>query len=299
MANVLVVDDSPVDRALIEGVLRKDPRMRICHVASGADALGVLGETQPDLVITDLQMPEMDGLELVTAVRIHFPRIPVVLITAHGSEELAVRALEQGAASYVPKSQLATSLLKVADQVLELAREHRGHEALAKAIDYAELRFRLENDLPTIDRMVEMAQQLAGSIGFCDPGGQVRLGMALEEGLRLAVLCGNLEFTPESHSALLARESESGTWLEQRSRSLPYCERRVRVQMRISPQEVSFEIHHEGPPWSIMARSGIELSQALEVPAERSLILIRAFMDDVSFSPDGQCLTLVKRNTAR
>jgi DNA-binding NtrC family response regulator len=197
MPSVLVVDDSPIDRVLVEGILRKDPRMKVRQAHSGSSALAAIGEEEPDLVVTDLQMPEMDGLQLVTATRIHFPRVPVVLITAHGSEELAVRALEQGAASYVPKSQLAANLLGAVDQVLELARGDRGYEALAQAMDYAEMRFRAENDFATTDRLVELIQQLAGSIGVCDSGGQVRLGMALEEAFRLAILRGNLEMTPE------------------------------------------------------------------------------------------------------
>src|SRR5262245_51205454 len=144
MPNVLVVDDSPIDRVLVEGVLRKDQRMRVRNATSGADALAVLGEMQPDIVITDLQMPELDGLALVTAIRIHYPNVPVVLITAHGSEELAVQALEQGASSYVPKSQLANNLLTAVDQVLDLARHNRGYEALGQAMEYAEFRFRAD-----------------------------------------------------------------------------------------------------------------------------------------------------------
>src|SRR5262249_37083785 len=152
---------------------------------------------------------------LVTAVRIHYPRVPVVLITAHGSEELAVQALQQGAASYVPKSQLARNLLPAVEQVLELARDNRGYEALAQAMDYAEFRFRAENDIAATDRLVELVQQLAASIGTCDSGGQVRLGMALEEALRMAILRGNLELTAESLCALSGNSEEAEEWLAQ------------------------------------------------------------------------------------
>src|SRR5262245_48368709 len=237
MSNVLVVDDSPIDRVLIEGMLKKDPRIKVRHAANGADALAVLGESQPDVIVTDLQMPELDGLALVTAVRLHYPSVPVVLITAHGSEELAVRALEEGAASYVPKSQLAARLLSAVDQVLELARDHRGYEALAQAMDYAEFRFRAESDFAVTDRLVELVQQIAGSISACDVGGQVRLGMAMEEAFRMAVLRGNLELSPEALLALSARQDEMESWLaDQRSKPL-MKDRRVRVHVKISTEE--------------------------------------------------------------
>ncbi len=63
-----------------------------------------------DLVITDLMMPETNGLELVAAVRQLYPQVPVILMTAYGNESIAVEALERGAASYVPKSQQADRL---------------------------------------------------------------------------------------------------------------------------------------------------------------------------------------------
>src|SRR5262245_37267955 len=208
MPNVLVVDDSPIDRVLVAGVLKKDRRMNVRQANNGAEALALLGDEQPDLIVTDLQMPEMDGLTLVTAVRIHYPRVPVVLITAHGSEELAVRALEQGAASYVPKTQLAGSLLPAVGQVLDMARENRSYATLSQAMEYAEFRFRAENDFATTDRLVQLVQQIAASLGVCDTGSEVRLGIALEEAFRLVILRGNLEIAPDMLLALSAKAEE-------------------------------------------------------------------------------------------
>jgi DNA-binding NarL/FixJ family response regulator len=294
MPNVLIVDDSPIDRVLVDGVLRKDPRMKTRQAASGTDALALMGESEPDLVVTDLQMPEMDGLQLVTAIRIHYPRVPVVLITAHGSEELAVRALEQGAASYVPKSQLAHNLLTICDQVLELARDDRGYEALAQAMEYAEFRFSAENDFAATDRLVELVQQLVESIGVCDTGGQVRLGMALEEAFRVAVLRGNLELTPEMLMAMTSHHDKPNDWFEDRRKASPYAARRVKVHVRITPDDARFEVAHEGPPLTL-AESREATSPALEDPTDRSLILMRAFMDEILFGNDGKSITLVKR----
>ena len=67
-------------------------------------------------------MPQMDGLELVEAVRAKYPLTPVILMTAHGSEDLAIRALKKGAASYVPKQSLAQNLAETLDQVFSAAQ---------------------------------------------------------------------------------------------------------------------------------------------------------------------------------
>jgi len=297
MPSVLIVDDSPIDRVLVEGVLKKDPRVKTRSAHSGSDALAILGQWQPDVVVTDLQMPEMDGLQLVTAIRIHYPTVPVVLITAHGSEELAVRALEQGAASYVPKSQLAHNLLGVVDQVVELARDDRGYEALTQAMEYAEFRFKAESDFATTDRLVELVQQLVASIGVCDTGGQVRLGMALEEAFRTAILRGNLELTPELLLAVSGHHEQSQRQLDARRNEAPYAGRRLAVHVKVTSDEARFVITHEGSPLAIAERRE-EVAPTLEDPSDRSLILMRAFMDEVAFSPDGKSITLVKRKVS-
>src|SRR5688500_5446588 len=105
MATVLVVDDSAVDRRLVAGLL-KQSNLQVEMAETGREALDCLRATPIDLVVTDLQMPELDGLGLVRHVRDHGPHVPVILITAHGSEDLAIEALHAGAASYVPKSEL-------------------------------------------------------------------------------------------------------------------------------------------------------------------------------------------------
>ena len=104
MTIVLVVDDSAVDRRLAGGLLEKESGLTVIYASDGTEALVKLDTENPDLVVTDLQMPKMNGLELVGAIRHQYPLVPVILMTAHGSEEIAIAALEQGAASYVPKS---------------------------------------------------------------------------------------------------------------------------------------------------------------------------------------------------
>src|SRR5262245_61012327 len=105
--SILIVDDGVVDRRLASGLVQKRLGWKVQVAGNGAEALALLGRETPAVVLTDMQMPEMDGLELVEAIRSQYPLVPVVLMTAHGSEDLAIRALHAGAASYVPKKSLA------------------------------------------------------------------------------------------------------------------------------------------------------------------------------------------------
>src|SRR5262249_37456694 len=115
---VLVVDDSAMDRLLASSLLQNLGGWSVLTANNGAEALGVLQTQTPDLVLTDLLMPEMDGLELVQAVRTSHPLVPVILMTGHGSEDIAIKALKAGAASYVPKKSLARDLAETLDGVM-------------------------------------------------------------------------------------------------------------------------------------------------------------------------------------
>src|SRR5436853_4700871 len=92
----LVVDDSPMDRLLAGSLLQNLGGWTVLTATNGVEALELLKSETPDIVLTDLQMPEMDGLQLVQAVRSTYPMVPVILMTSHGSEDIAIQALKSG-----------------------------------------------------------------------------------------------------------------------------------------------------------------------------------------------------------
>src|SRR5207244_3859338 len=121
----LVVDDAPVDRRIAGAVVEKVTGLRVVYAADGLEALAVLRQEPPCVVLTDLQMPKMDGLELVEEMRVEWPAIPVILMTAVGSGEIAIQALRGGAAGYVPKRNLDHYLPQVLTQALLAAKVDR------------------------------------------------------------------------------------------------------------------------------------------------------------------------------
>jgi len=106
MNHLLVVDDSLVDCRLVGGLLERHTKYHVEYAYNGFEALELLEARLPLAVVTDLQMPEMDGMQLVETIRRQFPTVPVILMTAHGSEEIALEALMLGAADYIPKTKV-------------------------------------------------------------------------------------------------------------------------------------------------------------------------------------------------
>ncbi len=130
---VLVVDDSAAARRFVGQLVERRRGFRAVYACSGQEALAVLGRETCAAVVTDLHMPGMDGLELVEAIRDRHPLTPIALMTAEGSEETAVKALQGGAASYVSKHALERELLDTLDQVLAAARIDRRRQRCSNA----------------------------------------------------------------------------------------------------------------------------------------------------------------------
>jgi two-component system response regulator AtoC len=102
MPRVLVIDDDPSLRFTLEAVL-SDAGLVVEAQSGGASALAAFEARGADVVLTDLAMPEVDGMQVLERMRASDPSVPVVMLTAHGSERAAVAAMKAGAFDYLPK----------------------------------------------------------------------------------------------------------------------------------------------------------------------------------------------------
>lgn len=102
MPRVLVVDDDPTVAEVVLGYLRRDG-FEAAHAADGLSALAIAAQAPPDLVVLDLMLPGIDGLEVCRRLRAERPDLPVVMLTARGEEDDRIAGLEVGADDYVVK----------------------------------------------------------------------------------------------------------------------------------------------------------------------------------------------------
>jgi CheY-like chemotaxis protein/anti-sigma regulatory factor (Ser/Thr protein kinase) len=292
MPTVLVVDDSAVDRRRAGKLLAKCPGVKVVDAANGRAALEVLQRAAADLVLTDLKMPEMNGLELVEEVRRQHPDVPVVLMTAYGSEEIAVQALQKGAASYVPKRNLAQDLAGTVENVLALTQAARHQQRILECLTQTESHFLLHNDYALIAPLLGHLQNNLNRMKLCTEGSILRVTVALREALINAIEHGNLEASSALHEA---DEKAYAALVEQRLRQKPYQDRRVSVIARESPAEAVYTIRDEGPGFDPSGLPDPTDPANLERVSGRGLLLIRTFMDDVRHNATGNEITLVKR----
>jgi DNA-binding NarL/FixJ family response regulator len=141
---VLLIDDHPMMREGIAAALGNHEDMLLVGEGSdGAEALALFREHRPDVVLMDLQMPKVSGIEATIAIRGEFPDAQVIVLTAHHGDVQVLRALKAGAAAYLLKNTLRTELIdairsvhagqrRMSREVAAEVAEHRMDDALTE-----------------------------------------------------------------------------------------------------------------------------------------------------------------------
>jgi CheY-like chemotaxis protein/anti-sigma regulatory factor (Ser/Thr protein kinase) len=302
MPIILVVDDSETDRKLVGGLLKPKLDWIVQYASNGTQALEMIGSVFPDIVVTDLKMPEMDGIQLCTRSKVEFPHVPIVLITGMGSEELAVEALEAGAASYVPKSALAGSLLETVEQLLALSKSTQSKERLMNFSTSTRHQFNLPNEQELISPLLEFVKSEMEILGVGDQTERRHVSVAIEEALINAIFHGNLEMNgsvvQDARRAL--HDGVVAEFVKERSLEPPFSDRRIRIAIEISRKQIEVVVRDDGDGFDAVGKtekSG-ELSQ-LSGAGGRGLTLIHNFMDDVSFNEAGNEVHMKLKMVAR
>jgi PAS domain S-box-containing protein len=117
---LLVVDDHEVLRRGVRSLLEDQPGYEICgEAADGQEAVGKARELRPDVIVMDISMPRLSGLEAASLIRSSLPDCEIVLLTQHDAPEMARQALKAGARGYVVKSSMARDLISAVERVAQ------------------------------------------------------------------------------------------------------------------------------------------------------------------------------------
>jgi CheY-like chemotaxis protein len=291
MSRILVVEDSRTQSMVLKGTLESHG-YQVTVVEDGEAALAAIGQQPPHVVLTDLLMPVMNGLELVEQIRKRFPRVPTILITEYGSEDVAAEALRCGAVGYIPKRRVDTDLIPSLERVLGIAKANPRHRKLIDELVTNELHFVLDNDLSVVPHLVSHLQDCVGLMHLCDETAQLRLGIALSEAITNAIYHGNLELSSE------LRNSDGRNWFEfalVTAQEPAFRDRKVHVHASLTREQAEFVIRDEGPGFDASSLPDPRDPSNLAKASGRGLLLIRCFLDEVHHNATGNEITMIKR----
>ncbi|MGI9474328.1 MAG: response regulator [Rubripirellula sp.] len=297
MASILLAEDSPTHTALIRSLLEDDAH-RVHCVGDGRQALEAIEESCPDLVVTDLRMPNVNGQELVQELAESFPTLPSVVVTARGSESLAVDALALGAANFVPKNSLQKLLTHVVRQTLGMAEVNAIFQQFTGFMYRPEFSMTLENHVPAIEPAVLYLEQTLAAATSLKTVERIRVGTALASALFNAMCYGNLELKDEDTfvSRMLSGDESGGAELKNRADEPPYCNRRVELKVSVGDKDTRLLIAHDGPGRMTRMTPAPGTPESFELEQCRGLMLMTSFMDDVMFQSDYSNVVMVKKH---
>ena len=236
-------------------------------------------------------MPELNGLELVQAIKSDYPLIPVLLMTAQGSEELAVEALRLGAASYVTKRRLGEDLIPTIHQILEAASSNRGETRLLNRIARVETSYILPNETKLVHALSAQVRDTMRAMRTFPENDRLRISIAFEESLLNALYHGNLEVSSD------LRDQDHGAYEDlarRRSLQQPYIDRQLHVDISLTQEVVRFSVRDEGPGFDPEAIPDPTDPEYLDRPSGRGMLLMKSFMDELFYDDGGRQVTMLK-----
>ena len=119
MAKIMVVDDAAFMRMMVKDTLSKGGYTDVCEASDGVEALQLYKDTKPELVLMDITMPNMDGLEALKEIKAYDADATVVMCSAMGQETMVIEAIKSGAKDFIVKPFKPNRILDTVSKILD------------------------------------------------------------------------------------------------------------------------------------------------------------------------------------
>lgn len=300
MSSILLVEDSPTQAMQLKLQLESGGH-QVTSCDDGMPALEMLANGTFELVITDLELPVLNGLQLIKKMKADFPQVPAILITGQGSERLAAEALKVGATAYVPKSMVDDLLLGTVEDVVGVMRSDLHYSELINCTVENRLVFELPNRPELLITAIDLTTQLAAGMQLLSGLDRYRVSQALQHAAANALFRGNLELTRDQFPQASVSEINLDAMpvvVRERLNSKPYMNRKIHYDARLTRDYVRVVIKDEGPGFDVKNVEARQQEHDGEATFSgklgRGLTYIHRFMDKVSFNPPGNEITMIK-----
>lgn len=193
---ILTVDDHPLLREGIAAVIDGQPDMTLVGEATnGIEAVAMFQKLRPDVTLMDLRMPDMNGIEAITAIRKEFPNARIIVLTTYAGDVQALGALKAGASGYLLKSMLRKELLETI-RTVHAGRRHIPAEIATEIAEHA------ADDALTA-REIEVLRQ----VGAGNSNKQIALRLQISEGTvkaHMKSILPKLDARDRTHAVMIA-----------------------------------------------------------------------------------------------
>lgn len=255
---VLLVDDEPHVTEILSRILSQS-KLESVIASSGEEALHLLRNHRVDLMITDILMPGMNGLELMEKIKAQFPALPIIVLTAHGDFYVAKEALNRGAFYFLTKPFNKATIIKVTEKALRLPRLTSEKRCV---IPYATqvLRYRIPNETMMIPAISHQLMRACDDMGFSGKKVNFAVPLAVDELVLNAIKHGN-KFDPV---------------------------KTVKVEAEVSSARVTITVEDEGEGFDFASLPDKFNEESLMAEEGRGIMMVRFYAEDLQFENGGR-----------
>ncbi len=295
IGKILVVDDDPGIVRLITKALNA----RVYETDSASEGAGALElavkKEDYSLIITDIVMPRMSGLEFLKSLIKVKPDIPIIFISGYTEFAFALEAIKLGAVAFLVKPFDKSELLKLVDKIMTLAKKRHAHDTLLTRVSAEKLELVIDTatmmDKNNFSQLTgEMADRF---IEFIKPEkiGALKIVLAVHEALRNSLEHGNLELPSDIKPDLIHdKEDPYEKLMRERLTDPKYAEKEISITYSRTEEKAELVIRDDGKGFD--SRAIFDQKHDADLGHNRGLILIRAGMNEVSYNDIGNEITL-------
>lgn len=291
--NLLVVDDSATQAMFIASVLE----CLDCDIQTAEDGIDALDQIRtqcPDLVVTDLQMPNCDGLGLIHQMQTVCPMVPSILVTAFGNEQLAAEALGSGATTYIAKENVDVLLADTVRRLLTFAEANRESLEIKGTLGLGRHDFLTDCSIERLVPLVSLVVRLMGAMGVLNTCDRIRIAETLHHLLFHAIIHENLNIPLQKEPITL---DQAEARIRSRVNDPATSEREgqcVRLRMNVTNESVRFRIDPECSGASFYQAPLPGTPQSFSDERARAMLLSTSTMDEVFIDSSTSAIKLAK-----
>jgi DNA-binding response OmpR family regulator len=296
-AHILLIDDDPAVLDMVQTALGHYG-MEVHAYAEGHQALLLMqnpAAPEFDLVITDINMDDMDGFDVIRKVKATHPRLPVVLMTGQASVDYAIRAMRLGAANLFVKPLAIRDLVQSVFHLVDLHRDFRLADDGLRGLVNERRHFLFRSDELDVPSLVHHLTDRLVPMGFASTSNLDVIAMAIHEALVNALEHGNLELESTLKSDLFEREDPYSRLRLERLEDPTFAGRQIEVRLAMDTERFELEIGDEGQGFDTSQMPSFPKDSEMCTHCGRGLPLIFLVMDEVHFNQAGNQIRLVLR----
>ncbi len=297
-STIVVVDDEEVIRFTLQKKLSR-LGYNVISLEKAEDVLYLIkgGDQKIDLVISDIKLRKMDGIDLLTRLRGLDEPIPVLLITGHGNVEDAIKALRYGASDFIRKPFDINEVASSVRSILRNKYEKKLAAGFAQYTLYEQCIYELPVDSSVVNTISFKLTKDLVPMDLCNSTTAENISLALREAISNAMFHGNLEISSDvrADGGIKAFNEE----IEKRKELPEFKDRHVKIRYELTRDYVEYEIEDEGPGFNYKSLPDPRDPENFFKDSGRGLLIIQIHMDEVSWNGRGNIIKLRKNRVER